>query len=102
MERRYKLNEALQKVLGSNNVYFEPPENLKLNYDCIIYKRNRAKKFRADNKRYINHEFYELLIISKNPDNHIADELEKSFEYCEHQRSFTTNGLHHSVVYLYY
>ena len=102
MERRYELNDALKKVLGSNNVYFQPSENIKLNYDCIIYKKGKAKKFRANNNIYINKDFYELLVISKKPDNHIVDELEKSFKYCEHQTSYTANGLYHSVVNLFY
>ena len=88
MERRYKLNEALQKVLGSKNVYFQPSENVKIQYDCII--------------RYINHDFYELIAITRNPDSHIVDDLEQAFEYCEHQRSYITNGLYHHVIYLYY
>lgn len=102
MERRYKLNEALQKVLGSKNVYFQPSENVKIQYDCIIYKRGKARKIRADNKRYINHDFYELVAITRNPDSHIVDDLEQAFEYCEHQRSYITNGLYHHVIYLYY
>lgn len=101
-ERRYELNRILVKILGSKNIYYQPPESIKLSYDCIVYKKGRARKFRADNKLYINKDFYELLVMSKNPDNDIADRLEQSLNYCEHQRRYITNNICHDVLYLYY
>ena len=37
MKTRLELDEELVKILGSKNVYFQPPESLKLNYPAIVY-----------------------------------------------------------------
>ena len=39
MDRRLQLHEELCSVLGSRNVYFQPPETIKLTYPCIIYSK---------------------------------------------------------------
>lgn len=43
MNRRYELQAVLEGILGSGNVYFQPPENLKMRYDCIVYERSESK-----------------------------------------------------------
>jgi len=43
MAPRLELQEVLESLLGSRNVYFQPPLNLKMNYPCIIYKRDDAE-----------------------------------------------------------
>ena len=50
---RPALHEKLCEILGSRNVYFDPPSNIHINYPCIIYKRIAAESRRADNGRYI-------------------------------------------------
>lgn len=39
MANRLNLHEEFATLLGSNNVYFQPPESVKLNYPCIKYSR---------------------------------------------------------------
>ena len=36
-ERRLELHEILCTILGSRNVYFQPPESIKMNYPAIVY-----------------------------------------------------------------
>ena len=40
MIQRIKLHELLVSLLGTRNVYFQPPESIKLSYPCIVYKRS--------------------------------------------------------------
>ena len=37
MERRLELHEALCEVLGSRNVYFQPPDNVTMRYPCFVF-----------------------------------------------------------------
>ena len=37
--RRLELDADLRALLGSTNVYFQPPETKKLKYPCFIYER---------------------------------------------------------------
>ena len=40
MASRLNLQDKLEEVLGSKQVYFQPPESLKLKYPCIVYSRS--------------------------------------------------------------
>ena len=52
MNRRYELHAVLEGILGSGNVYFQPPENLKVRYDCIVYERCESVTVHAGNAPY--------------------------------------------------
>ena len=39
MKTRYELHEFLCEILGSRNVYFQPPESVKMKYPAIVYER---------------------------------------------------------------
>ena len=43
MDRRLLFHEVLCEVLGSRNVYFQPPESVKMCYPAIVYARNGIK-----------------------------------------------------------
>ena len=53
MESYLRLQETLETILGSENVYFQPPESYKIEYPCIIYERANIKAIKADNIGYI-------------------------------------------------
>ena len=38
-QRRLQLHEILVGILGNENVYFQPPANLVMQYPCIRYER---------------------------------------------------------------
>lgn len=38
---RIGLSKLLREILDSDNVYFQPPESLKMNYPAIVYSRER-------------------------------------------------------------
>ena len=52
MASRLELHEALCKVLGSRNVYFQPPEDIKMNYPAIEYSRASIDNTFANNDVY--------------------------------------------------
>ena len=37
MPSRLELQTLLEEILGSRNVYFQPPESVKMNYPAIVY-----------------------------------------------------------------
>lgn len=102
MARRLQLHEKLCEILGSRNVYFQPPESVKLKYDCIIYKIENRNDLRADDGRYRGLVAYELMYISRDPDSEIPEELMNSFNYISSSRSYTVDNLHHELFTLYY
>lgn len=94
-ESRLKLHEELVGILGSRNVYFQPPENIKIQYPAIIYSRSDIKNRAADNRVYSQDFEYKVTVIDKSPDSVIVEKLSK-FEFSSFDRHYTANGLNHS------
>ena len=102
MENRIELHNKLCELLGSDNVYFQPPENVKLKYDCIVYHKADVVTRHANNKMYQHMRRYEVTIIYKDPDNDIAKKLLEHFMYSGFERHFTSDNLNHDVLSIYY
>lgn len=101
MERRLKLHKIFTDILGSSNVYFEPPENLKLKYDCIVYERSTPATFDADNNLYFKRKAYSVTLIYRDPDSDLPDKI-LELPLCSWDRAFVSDNLHHVVFTIYY
>lgn len=102
MERRQELNDKLCATLGSENVYFNPPETIKLKYPCIVYSQDGDTERRADNNLYKHIKRYQLTIIDRNPDSTIPDDVLALFSMCSFNRYFVSDSLNHWVLSLFY
>lgn len=101
MDRREELHQILKDILGSNNVYFQPPKSVMLDYPCIVYKRSDIYSIKADNINYLNRVRYTLTLIGDNPESDLVKEL-LEIPMCSYDRFFTSDGLNHDVFSLYY
>lgn len=98
-----QLQEVLQEIMGPNNkVYFQPPENLKLSYPCIVYERNDALLRHADNFGYFKAKRYSVTLITKSADN--DEYIDKILELpmCNFEREFKNDGLVHELFNIYF
>lgn len=91
---RIDLHNQLIDILGNKNVYFNPPETLKMNYPCIRYSLNGIRKDSADNVTYLKRKSYTIILIHKDPDNKIVDDI-LDMELCSFERSYVSNNLYH-------
>lgn len=101
MGTRIELHEILCNILGSRNVYFQPPESVKMQYPCIVYKRSAVNTRFADNEIYMRKKRYTVTVIDKNPDGEIPDKV-ASIPMCAFDRHFTSDNLNHDVFSIYY
>lgn len=101
MERRLRLHQILTTILGSENVYFQPPESIKMNYPCIVYARNSADTKYANDKPYLNKKRYMVTVIAKDPDSEIPGKV-ASLPSCEFNRHYKSDNLNHDVYNLFY
>lgn len=101
-ERRLELHEKLCEVLGSRNVYFQPPGTLRMSYPCIRYQRDRGQHTYADNKTYIYRQAYQVMYIDSNPDSDVPDKLIEAFEEINFNRHYVADNLNHDVYVLFY
>lgn len=83
------------------NVYFQPPETVKLVYPCIVYQRTRALTKFADNIPYNYKVGYMLTVIDKNPDS-IIPEVVSMLPMCKLETHYTKDNLNHDVFNIYY
>ena len=99
-DRRKKLSKILHDILGSDNVYFDPPESVKMKYPAIVYTKSATNNRRADNIRYISSDIYQVTFIHKDADNEIVDAI-LDIPYTEMNRVFKVNDLRHCVFTTY-
>lgn len=102
MASRLDLHEELCNLLGSRNVYFQPPESVKLSYPCIIYRKSSVYKQNANNQLYMSKPEYEVIVIDYDPDSEIDDRIFAHFPMCRFVRSYTSDNLNHNLLNLYY
>jgi predicted component of viral defense system (DUF524 family) len=102
MASRLKLQEELEEILGSRNVYFQPPESVKMKYDAIVYNLSDIRTDYANDKVYKKDRSYEVTVISRNPDNEIAENLLDHFKYISFDRRFINDNLYHDALTLFY
>ncbi len=101
MDRRLELQTILENILGSRNVYFQPPSNTKLSYPCIIYNRSNIESRYANNAKYNTRVRYSLMLIGRSPESELVKELLK-LPYCSYDRFYTADTLNHDTFTLYY
>lgn len=96
---RVDLQALLQTI--TDHVYFQPPENIKMEYPCIVYQRDTARSAFADNNLYRYTKKYTVTVIDRNPDSEIPDQIVR-LPMCTHERWFAADDLNHDVFSLYF
>ena len=101
MASRIELQEKLEELLGSSNVYYQPPASVKMEYPAIRYSRKDVDKKSADNTAYTLTNCYKIIVIDKKPDNKVIEKL-LALPMCSYDRSYKADNLNHDVLTLYY
>lgn len=101
MGSRPDIQSFLEGILGSRNVYYQPPESLKMNYPAIVYSKSRIDTKHADDMKYKMCTGYTLTVIARRPEDPVNAKL-LELPYCSFDRSYVANNLNHDVYTLYY
>lgn len=101
MASRIELQAKLEELLGSRNVYYQPPETLKIEYPAIVYSKSRIDKKSANNAAYKLTNGYEIIVIDRKPDNPVIDKL-LQLPMCSYDRPYESDNLNHDVLTLYF
>lgn len=100
-DRRPELNELLCEALGSSNVYFQPPESVKLKYPAIVYARSSIDARFANDAPYFHRVTYLLTVIDPDPDSEVVRRV-AALPRCRFDRHYTANNLNHDVFRIAY
>ena len=101
MGSRIELQDILENILGSRNVYFQPPASIHIDYDAIVYSRKNIENTFANNSVYKQNDAYEIIAIYEDPDSDLPRKLSK-LPMCSFDRHYTADNLNHDVFTLYH
>ena len=98
---RLDLQTLLEETLGSRNVYFQPPESMKISYPAIVYSLGNMESRHADDVTFTFVRQYSVIYITANPDSEMIDKLTK-LPYCRFDRHYKSDNLNHYAYTLYF
>lgn len=106
LRTRLDLQDYLKEVLGSDDVYYEPPDGARLSYPCICYQLGRMSSRAANNRPdYLEWDSYTVMyIVQEALDTRDEDStLEKlrASEGFVFDRTYVLEKLHHYVFTAY-
>lgn len=99
--QRLDLHQILLDLLETDNVYFQPPETVKMEYPCIKYERDFSDTKYADNNPYRFTKRYLVTVIARDPDSAIPDRVAQ-LPTARHNRFYTADNLNHDVFQIYF
>jgi hypothetical protein len=98
---REQVQAFLEQLLGSRNVYFQPPANVQMAYPAIVYSRDTITSDHADDIPYLSRTRYEVTIIDRDPENPVIGVLAKR-PLSSFSRHFVVDELNHDVFNIYF
>ena len=101
MAQRLQLHSLLKSILGTDNVYFQPPPSLSMKYPCIVYRRDSDNTVFSDNLLYNRRIRYQVIYIDKNPDSTVSEELAK-IPLCKFDRFYIADNLNHDIFNIFF
>lgn len=101
MGQRLSLHEILVDILGSHNVYFQPPANVAMKYPAIVYERDKMDTVHADNVPYRSINGYQVTVIDQDPDSPVPGKIAQ-LPSSSFSRRFAADDLNHDVFDVYF
>lgn len=99
MGTRLELQTLLKTICP--NVYFQPANNVDMQYDCIRYHLDDIDTKFAGNKPYALDRKYLLTLITRSPDSDLVGKI-AMLPKCLFDRSYTAEGLNHYVYSIFF
>ena len=99
-DRRLELQNIFCDILGSSNVHYQPPNNIKMDYPAIVYKLADIKPNYADDGVYLSHIRFMATFITDDPESSIVIKL-AYLPTARFIRHYVDDNLYHYVYELY-
>lgn len=93
---REEFHSLLKELLGSDQVFFQPPTNTQMAYPAIVYNRAKTDKRYAGNRPFRINERFTVTLICRAPNKELFNKLIQ-LPMCSHSTSFAANNLNHDV-----
>lgn len=100
-QRSQELQAAFEELLGSRNVYYNPPESVKMSYDAIRFRRSSINNTFANDSVYVQlPPTFEVTVITRDPDAPIIEKVSK-MPKCRFVTSYVADNLCHNIFTLH-
>lgn len=96
MSNQTRFQSLLEELLGSDEVHFQPPANLTMEYPAITYEVDDIPPQYADNGIFLRTTTYTVTGIDYDPDSPVFQKL-ADFPRSRFDTRFSTEQLNHSV-----
>lgn len=95
-QRSQELQAAFEELLGSRNVYYNPPESVRMSYDAIVFSRSAINNTFASDSVYVQlAPTFEVTTITRDPDAPIIEKVSK-LPNCRFTTSYVADNLYHN------
>lgn len=101
MADRVELQHTLESILGSRQVYFQPPASVSMRYPAIVYSLSDIDALHANDRKYQKNKRYMVTLIDKNPDSVYVDPI-LDLPLTSFDRSYAAENLNHFVFTIYF
>jgi hypothetical protein len=85
----------------TENVFFQPPNKLKMQYPAIVYERDDVETLFADNVPYHSHTRYSVTVIDPDPDGELRT-MVAGLPMSAYDRGFQAEDLNHDVYNVFF
>lgn len=99
MGQRQDLHSLFKAMV--ENVYFQPPNGLKMKFPCIAYERDDEETSFADNTPYLRTTRYQVTVIDDDPDG-VLREMIATLPLSQFERAFQSDDLNHDVYNVFF
>lgn len=101
MASREVLNSKFKEILGTDNVYYQPPSGTNIQYPCILYNKIGANIKYANDKKYSFRILYRVTYVDYVPDSEKSDAI-WDLPLCEFVDFYRSDNLNHTVFNIYH
>lgn len=101
MHKQQEVQSILESILGSRNVYFQPPASVQIKFPAFIYFTGRVNDRFADDSRYLKRRPYEVQYVSKTFDEKFVNDM-LELPYCELNTTFKKDNVYHYNFTIYF
>lgn len=96
MLSRLELHTELCNILGSRNVYYQPPESLRIKYPAIIYSLEGIENLFSGNTIYLQKCLYRVIVVDSDPDSEVVKNM-SMLPRCKYIKHYIADNLNHYV-----
>ena len=100
-ERREDFQEYLKSLFDGVEVYYMPPENVRMSYPCFVIKLDHVDNLYSNGQIYSSRIRLSVTYITKHVDDYVIGDMLNANQYASFDRVYTSDNLRHYVFTVY-